>query len=120
VTGLEKVPFLNKVPAPKPTEAANAPIAFDGELDRVYSAANTPVIGIASGGKNVLELRREEGLTDVVVWNPGSEKAAGMGDFSPKDGYKNMVCVEAGAVDSWVKLEGGDGWEGGQRVKVVG
>ena len=37
-----------------------------------------------------------------------------MGDFAPDDGYKNMICVEAGAVGGWVKVEGGETWEGGQ------
>lgn len=42
-----------------------------------------------------------------------------MGDFEPKDGYKEMLCIEVGAVDSWVKLEGGEGWEGGQIMKSL-
>lgn len=42
-----------------------------------------------------------------------------MGDFEPKDGYKEMLCIEVGAVDSWVKLDGGEGWEGGQIMKSL-
>lgn len=42
-----------------------------------------------------------------------------MGDFEPKDGYKNMVCVEVGAVNGWTKLEGGESWEGGQLIKSL-
>lgn len=57
-----------------------------------------------------------DNLDDVVVWNPWVDKAAGMGDFQPKDGWKNMVCVEAGAVSSWQKLEKGDAFEGAQTI----
>ncbi len=39
-----------------------------------------------------------------------------MGDFAPKDGWKNMICVEPGAVRGWTKLEAGDAWEGSQII----
>ena len=48
------------------------------------------------------------------MWNPWTEKAAGMGDFEPKDGYKNMICVEAGSVRGWTSLETGDAFAGAQ------
>lgn len=60
-----------------------------------------------------------DGLDDVVVWNPWTEKAKSMADFGPADGWKNMVCVEAGSVSQWSKLEGGDTWEGGQRIRAL-
>lgn len=41
-----------------------------------------------------------------VVWNPWSDKAKGMSDFGDEE-YKEMVCVEAGAVSSRVNLEPG-------------
>lgn len=59
-----------------------------------------------------------EALTDVVVWNPWIEKAKGMADFGPDEAYKNMICVEAGAVSAWTTLEAGDSWEGGQSIKA--
>ena len=40
-----------------------------------------------------------------------------MGDFEPNEGYKEMICVEVGAVDGWQKLEAGDTFEGGQILK---
>ena len=40
-----------------------------------------------------------------------------MSDFEPKDGWKNMVCVEVGAVEGWTRVEPGDTFEGGMRVK---
>jgi glucose-6-phosphate 1-epimerase len=32
---------------------------------------------------------------NVVVWNPGAEKAASMSDFG-NDEYEQMMCVEPG------------------------
>lgn len=42
-----------------------------------------------------------------------------MADFGPEDGWKRMVCVETGSVSKWTGLEGGETWEGGQRIKLL-
>jgi len=71
------------------TESSNS-IAIASETDRIYQNVDpkSPVI-VNDGGSPRFSVQRD-GLNDVVVWNPWSEKAAGMSDFSPKDGYKNM------------------------------
>jgi glucose-6-phosphate 1-epimerase len=56
-------------------------------------------------------------MQDTVIWNPWKEGAEAIADFEPKDGYKNMVCVEAGAVNGWITLEAQDGFEAGQALK---
>lgn len=60
---------------------------------------------------------QRDNISDSVTWNPWIEKAKGMSDFEPNDGYKNMVCVEVGAVNGWQRLESGETFEGGQIVK---
>ncbi len=60
-----------------------------------------------------------DNLNEVVVWNPWEAGAKLMSDFEPKDGFKEMVCVEAGAVKGWIKLEGRESWEGGQAVTAL-
>ena len=117
ITGLESVPFINKVPSPKQSEHSKASIKFESETDRVYTGAEQPVSVVASG-KPVYEIRRE-GLGDMVVWNPWSEKAKGMSDFGPEDGWKKMVCVEAGSVEKFAKIEGGETWEGRQVIRAM-
>lgn len=67
------------------------------------------------GGSVAFTLVRDN-LKDVVVWNPWTDKAAGMGDFEPKDGFKNMICIEAGAVRDWTNLEPGDVLNGAQTI----
>ena len=69
-------------------------------------------------GKPKFDVIRDN-LSDTVVWNPWIEKAAAMGDFSPDSGFKEMVCVEVGAVNGWQKLEKGEVFEGGQTIKSL-
>lgn len=97
------------------TKTQSAGVKFTAETDRVYTTkagTETPV-EVLDGGKKRFRITRDN-LDDVVVWNPWTEKAAGMGDFEPKDGWKNMVCVEAGSVSGFQKLDKGDAFEGAQ------
>lgn len=70
---------------------------------------------VTEGGETAFSVVRDN-LKDVVVWNPWTEKAAGIGDFAPKDGFKNMICIEAGAVRGWTALEPGDALDGAQTI----
>jgi len=72
---------------------------------------------VNEGGKKVFEIVRDN-LENVVVWNPWTEKAKSMGDFEPKDGFRQMICVEAGQVGGWQKLEAGETFEGSQIIKA--
>lgn len=94
-------------------------MAITGETDRVYTPVSEPnkPITIAEGGKTTYSIVRDN-LTDVVVWNPWVDKAASMPDFAPNDGYKNMICVEAGSVKGWQTLEPGDAFEGAQTITL--
>lgn len=93
-------------------------MAITEETDRVYQGLDPekPIVVSSADDKALFSITREA-LTDVVVWNPWIEKAKGMGDFSPDEAYKNMICVEAGSVSAWQTLEAGDSWEGGQSIK---
>ena len=117
VSGLEKAAFKDKVKGGE-AEAAGKPITISSEVDRVYTAPPEQVITVSDKGAGGYEVTRDM-LADVVVWNPWIEKAKGMADFGPEDGYKQMICVEAGSVSAWNALEAGDAWEGGQRIKTL-
>jgi len=60
-----------------------------------------------------------ENFPDIVLWNPGVEKAARIPDLEP-DGYRHMLCIEAGVVGTPVRLSPGKVWKGGQLVDVSG
>mgnify|MGYP001068972791 CR=1 FL=1 len=95
-------------------------IQFHGELDRVYEdVSESKLIQIIHQGKVLFNLERS-GLPDAVVWNPWIEKSKGMGDFEPKDGYQNMVCVEPGYVSKFVKLEPSKQWNATQTMYTGG
>lgn len=118
VTGLEDAEYVDKVDGAK-AKKQSGQITIASEVDRVYSPATAPSepIVVVEGGEKKFTVTRDS-LDDVVVWNPWIEKSNGIGDFEPKDGYKNMICVEAGAVKGWLKLEAGDAFEGAQVISV--
>ena len=117
IQGLEPTPYIDKVNHAKLTDASKAPITVSSEVDRIYAPPLPQTITVSENKKPKYEITRDE-LTDVVVWNPWETKAVTMADFGPADGWKHMICVEAGAVGKWISLEGGDTWEGGQRIKM--
>ncbi|KAL9102739.1 MAG: hypothetical protein Q9163_002136 [Psora crenata] len=117
ITGIESTPYVDKAGGYKQTAASNRPLTISSEVDRIYSPPLSEAITIAEKEKPKYEITRDE-LGDVVVWNPWQDKASGMADFGPADGWKKMVCVEPGSVSGWTSLEAGDSWEGGQRIKL--
>lgn len=75
-------------------------------------------VTVSEAGQPRFRVTRDN-LANVVVWNPWAEKAAAMADFKPDDGFKNMLCVEPGAVGAWQAVEGGDAFEGAQTIALV-
>lgn len=90
-------------------------LSIEQEVDRVYADVPGPVV-VKSGGTPLYRVERSN-LEDVVVWNPW-ESCANIADFGPSDGYKNMICIEAGAVSKWHKLEPQNVWEAGAIVHL--
>ena len=113
---MEDSPYLDKLDGFK-AKTQDAVITFEGETDRVYTPAKGPThpLIISEDGSTSFRIVRDN-LDDAVVWNPWTEKAVSIGDFEPKDGWKKMVCVEAGSVKGWQKLEKGDAFEGAQTI----
>jgi glucose-6-phosphate 1-epimerase len=90
----------------------NYEVTFDGEVDRIYGDVVAPLALIDSNGTLAIE---QEGFGDVVVWNPGAQLAARIGDLSPGD-HRHFVCVEAAQVVQPVVLGPGEAWTGMQRL----
>lgn len=86
----------------------------------MYTPVNDPSapLSVYENDKKAFEIVRDN-LGDAVVWNPWQDKANSIGDFQPKDGWHKMLCVEAGAVNGWQKLEAGEAFEGGQVIKSL-
>ncbi|KAI6783157.1 Glucose-6-phosphate 1-epimerase-like protein [Emericellopsis cladophorae] len=119
VTGFEDAPYVDKVDQFK-TKSQAGPVTFAGETDRVYTPAQGPghPLVIEEDGKPRFRIVRDN-LEDAVIFNPWVDKAQGMGDFEPKDGWKKMLCVEPGSVSKWQTLEKGDAFEAAQTIYLV-
>ena len=89
-------------------------VRFSGEVDRVYMS--TPASVVIRNGLQVIECA-SQGFADTVVWNPGSVLSIKLADMDD-DGYQHMVCVEAAAIATPVKLFPNEQWQGSQRLAV--
>lgn len=115
VTGLQAVEVKDKVVSSSYIEQADK-VTISGEVDRVYENVPGPV-NVDVENKPFLTVTRDN-VHDVVVWNPWTEKAEGLADFTPKQGFHHMICIEAGDVSKWQSLAAGSKWEGGQKIKA--
>lgn len=93
----------------------NDPMHIVGEVDRIYMSTTVP-IKVADTDNTVLCLA--EGFHDTVIWNPGQVLSAKLADMND-DGYRTMLCVEAGVVAAPTRLEPGTQWCGEQRLQVI-
>ena len=87
-------------------------LRIDGEVDRIYFDV-TRSLTISDGERETDVASR--GFADVVVWNPGMQKAAALPDMAP-DGYRRMLCVEVAAIGTPIELAAGAQWSGAQQI----
>ena len=92
VTGLDGCGYFDKAGGGIDAVQSGA-VGFAGEVDRVYKGTESEcVIQDPALGRNIHVAKR--GSRSTVVWNPGPEKAAQMGDLGD-EGWRRMVCVES-------------------------
>ncbi|KAL8138519.1 hypothetical protein V2J09_004520 [Rumex salicifolius] len=117
VEGLETLDYLNNLcKKERFTEQGDA-LTFESEIDRVYLSCPNAV-AIIDHEKKRTYVMRKVGLPDVVVWNPWDKKAKTMTDFGDEE-YKQMVCVDAAAVEKPIALKPGEEWTGRLELLVV-
>lgn len=90
-------------------------LRFDGETDRVYHTAGTPLRVMQGADVHTVTLTQSPNLTEVVVWNPGAKLCERLSDM-PADGYRHMLCVEAACINQPVWLQPGASWSGWQTL----
>lgn len=106
IAGLEGCAYIDKV-AGAGRKKQKGVVTFSGEMDRVY-LGTSGCCGIVDPVLKRTILITSTGSRSTVVWNPGPEKAAKMGDFG-KNGENKMVCVEtANAADDVITLAPGE------------
>ncbi|PRY64305.1 glucose-6-phosphate 1-epimerase [Glaciihabitans tibetensis] len=119
VTGLEDVPFLDKLDGPSPLPAEGEAVRFVGETDRVYLGSAETIGVVDPNAKRVIDVKPRES-SSTVVWNPWVAKAAKMADFGD-DEWTTMVCVETCNVGAAaVTLEAGASHTMSVRYDVTG
>ena len=91
-------------------------VSIRGEVDRVYHSV--PGELVLREPDRALSIRAE-GFPDAVVWNPGPERCAALPDMAP-DGWRRMLCVEAGAIRTPIVVPTGRSWRGSQRLFDAG
>lgn len=106
IAGLTGCTYIDKVDGGK-RKKQKGTVTFAGEADRVY-LGTAGCCGIVDPAMKRTLLITSTGSRSTVVWNPGKEKAAKMGDFGNK-GENRMVCVEtANAADDVISLAPGE------------
>jgi glucose-6-phosphate 1-epimerase len=106
IAGLTGCAYIDKV-AGSQRKKQKGSVTFAGEMDRVY-LGTAGCCGIVDPVLKRTLLITSTGSRSTVVWNPGKDKAAKMGDFGNK-GEDRMVCVEtANAADDVITLAPGE------------
>lgn len=111
IEGLEGVRFIDATTPELHVATHMGPVAFDGEVDRVYMHEGTEADpGMVTIVDPVMGRRVQiegEGSETTVIWNPGPELAARIGDLADEE-WNQFVCVEtANAGGAAVLLEPG-------------
>lgn len=112
VRGLQHARYRDKVLETDGVVETAAELAFDREIDRVYYVAPDD-LALYEPGRRVGV--RTTAFPDTVVWNPGPQRGATLGDLEP-DGYLRMLCVEAAVSRAPVAIAPGARWQGSQAL----
>jgi glucose-6-phosphate 1-epimerase len=96
VSGLEQVPYIDKVDGAAEKPATGTAIEFTGETDRVYLRTDSEC-HLHDPGRNRTIAISKSGSQSTVVWNPWIAKSARMPDFGDHE-WPEMVCIETANV----------------------
>jgi len=91
-------------------------LRFDSEFDSVYASPAQPLRLTQPSG--TMQISQSANCTETIVWNPGAALSAKLADM-PDDGYRHMLCVEAGRIDDNVTLASGAQWQAWQQLSVT-
>ncbi|GJM89791.1 hypothetical protein PR202_ga06012 [Eleusine coracana subsp. coracana] len=117
IEGLETLDYLDNLSQRERFTEQGDAITFESEVDRVY-VSSPNVIAVLDHEKKHSFVIRKDGLPDVVVWNPWEKKSKTMVDFGDEE-YKQMLCVDAAAVERAITLKPGEEWTGKLELSAV-
>lgn len=115
IAGLAGATYLDKL-ADGQACTQSGEIRVAAEVDSVYlDCANDCTLKDRALGRTISICK--QGSDSTIVWNPWLRKSQQMADMSD-DGYRHMVCIEAGVVNGKA-LAPGEQCELAQRIEVV-
>ena len=116
VEGLEGATYQDRTAKSVQRRERRRPLTVSTEVDRIYVARPGRLrIRDESRGRAILLDRA--GFNDVVIWNPGEERARA--SIGLADGeWLNMLAVESAQIVPPVQLAPGSLWSGVQRMRV--
>ena len=118
VLGLERLPYVDAVDQQEKMQS-EALLVAKGQLNRVYRQCQSDLLLHEQQGKALRQIAiRQQGFSDVVVWNPGEALCATLPDMAPQ-GYRNMLCIEAAQLSHPVHLDPGQRWMGSQSLQLL-
>ena len=116
VEGLEGATYQDRTARNVERRERRRPLAIRGEVNRIYVARPGRLrIRDESRGRAILIDRA--GFNDVVIWNPGEEKARSNTGLADGE-YLTMLAVEPAQIVPPVQLLPGSLWSGVQRIRV--
>jgi glucose-6-phosphate 1-epimerase len=116
IPAVTRLTYLDKLQDYLPQQQASA-ISINGEVDRVYQAP-PETIDLLDSGKGINTSICSWGNNNLVIWNPGQQKAQLMADFDD-GGYEQMICIEpANALEQSITLQPGKCHRLGQLIKI--
>ncbi|MEG0202006.1 MAG: D-hexose-6-phosphate mutarotase [Comamonas sp.] len=113
--GLDGLQFWDAVADTHPVQ--QGPLGFGVETDRVYPCPPQTLQLRSTAGAPWLEIGQDADWSETVVWNPGPDLCAQLADMEP-EGYRQMLCVEAAAIDAPVVLAPGQRWQAAQYLRA--
>lgn len=107
ITGMQDCVFADKI-LKYERHVEHNPLTFDGgEFDRVFINHSSDCTVHDKGYNRMIRVSKS-GSNTTVVWSPGAQKAAAMGDMGEPDEWRQTICVEStNALENMVVINPG-------------
>jgi glucose-6-phosphate 1-epimerase len=116
VEGLEGATYQDRTAKNAQRRQNRRPLRVAGETDRIY-VARPGRLRIRDESRSRTILHDRAGFNDVVIWNPGEEKARTTIGLAEGE-YLTMLAVESAQVVPPVQLAPGSLWSGVQHLRL--
>ena len=116
VEGLEGATYQDRTAKSVQRRERRRPLTIERETDRIY-VARPDRLRIRDASRDRTVLLDRAGFNDVVIWNPGEEKARTKSGLAEGE-YVTMLAVESAQIVPPVQLTPGSLWSGVQHLRV--